>query len=419
MAKYLGNKSACLLRSVQKRALSIKEAEEEKLRREQDLVPYIPKDCLSNILVRLPLDSLQRSRFVCKTWFDMINNPVFIDTHLNRSETVLIFLRSERVIHPFSMTSLSQEKPNTYSVEQNILHNKSNSIFRESPVDFLLKFYIQFLEIKEGKSKIGEFNISCLGGIRATCNGLILLENKLKKGGVMVMNPVTRELILLPLGTLYPAHKESYGFAFSLLTRLFKVVHLFKDEMGYVGCEILNLGENMWREVDGPSFGLFQWFGAKPIWAIGALHWIPQIDYSDYIVYMELETEKFGTIQLPKSSRIHDGIVKLEKCLSFVTHTEMNQIEVWTLKDLYEEWMKLHIISVGCIPDMVPLFGSRNGGEIIFKRYEDGSLYSYDFYLQVMKSVEMEKKYSSSYLPHVNSLISWRNCHVTSSQKAN
>ncbi|KAK9269830.1 hypothetical protein L1049_025403 [Liquidambar formosana] len=397
MAKSMGNKNTSLLKLVEERALS-KKAEEEK---KQNHVPYIPGECISNILVRLPLESLQKSRFVCKPWYNMINSSIFIDDHFGRSEAVLIFL-----------TPVAKEKPNTFSVEANILLSESIPIFNQPIIHPTSKYYIQFLEIEDGKSKVVDFNASCLGCIRATCNGLILLDNKLKKGGLIVLNPVTRKLRALPPGTIYPSHRESYGFALSHLTSEYKVVHLFRDEMGYIGCEILNLGTISWTVVNGPSSGLFGWFGYEPVSAIGALHWVPQVDHNEYLVSMEIDDEKFHSIPLPKSSGRHDGIVEMRGLLCFVTHEEeINQMDIWILKGLcHEKWIKQHSITMGCIMDMVPLFSLRINEEMIFKRDEDGSLYAYDFQLRVMRQVEMPMGFSPLFgccLPHINSMISW------------
>jgi hypothetical protein len=302
----------------------------------------------------------------------------------------LIFLSSKKrgSLYAFPSASILPEKPNTISIEAKFLQTECVPVFGLPTMDPTLKSYIQYLEIDGGRSKVVEYNASCLGNIRATCNGLILLDNKLKKGGLIVMNPVTRKLIALPLGTLYPPHNESYGFASSNVTDDYKVVHLFRDELGFLSCEILILGTRLWREVNGPSFGLF----------------------SDFRVSMYVEKEKFHTIPLPKSSRTHDRIVETGDFLSFVTHEEANQIDIWILKGLGESWTKQHSITMGCIMDMVPLLSLRIKGDMIFKRDEDGSFYAYDFQLQVMRKVEMEKGFvplSSSLLPHVNSLVSW------------
>lgn len=407
MTSPMGNKNSSLLRLVEERALSM----EEKKKQQEALVPYLHKDCVSNILVRLPLDCLQRSRFVCKPWYTIINSPLFTDAHLHRSESVLIFLSSieRESLYRSPMASIPPEKPNTVSVETKFLQSACVPVLGQPNMDPNMKSYIKFLEISGEKSKVGEYNVRCLGNIRASCNGLILLDNKLKKGGLIVINPVTRKLIALPLGTLYPPHDESYGFALSNISREYKVVHLFRDELGFLGCEILILGTRLWRGVNGPSFGLVGWFGHMPVSAIGALHWVPHIDHSDYIVSMDVDTEKFHTVPLPKSSRTHDGIVEMGGFLSFVTHVELNQIDVWILKGIGELWTKQHSIITGCIMDMVPLFSLRIKGDMIFKRDEDGSFHTYDFQLQVMRKVEMENHrlpVSCSLLPHVNSLVS-------------
>lgn len=419
MANPMENKNVRLLRLVEKRALA-KKTEEEKIKQQGILVPYLPKDCVTNILIRLPLESLQRSRFVCKPWYNIINSAKFIETHLCRSETVLIFLSSikKQRLFPSSAPSSLPQRPNCISVESKLVQSKSAALFDQSVVD-PSSFSVQFLEFSGAKSKIVEYNLRCRGDIRATCNGLILLDNKMKKGGLIVMNPVTRKLSALPLGTLYSPHNESYGFVLSSVTGEYKVVHLFRDVLGYVSCEVLNLGSRSWREIDGPSFGLFGWFGYSPVSAIGALHWIPRVDQSDYIVSMEVDEEKFHQVPLPKSCKTADRIVEVGGSLGFVTHhEEVCQIDIWILKSLFGEvWTKHHSITVGCILDMVPLFSLRIKGDMIFRRDEDGSFYVYDFQLGTMAKVEMVKgcvPLSASYLPHVNSLVSW--CRMDGTQ---
>ncbi|XP_015886229.3 F-box protein CPR1 [Ziziphus jujuba] len=409
MAKSIKNKNVNLLRLVEEGASS-KKTQEEKRKQQEILVPYLPKDCITNILIRLPLESLQRARFVCKPWYNIINNAKFIDSHLCRSETVLIFLIERRSSFSSSMSSSPPEKPNSISVENKLLQSKPLPFFEQRyPAS---SFSVQFREFNGENSEIGEYNLRCMGNIRATCNGLILLDNKMKKGGLIVMNPVTRKMSTLPPGTLFPPHMESYAFALSNVTGEYKVVHLFRDNLGHVSCEILNLGMKFWREINGPSFGLFGWFGYSPVSAIGALHWIPQIDHSDYIISMEVDMEKFHQVPLPKCCRTYDRIVELGGCLSFITHhEEVSQIDIWILKSLFGEvWTLQHSITVGTILDMVPLCSLRIKGDVVFMRDEDRSFYIYDFELQEMKKVELVKgdvPLSASYLPHINSLVSW------------
>ncbi|XP_059631973.1 uncharacterized protein LOC132274666 [Cornus florida] len=403
-SKLMADKSTRLTRLVEERALSKKGKKKQK----ENLAPYLPKECIYDILVQLPPETIHRLSYVCKPWYKMVNSSIFIDDNLNRSETVLIFLFSVKKNHnPYSKTIVPQETSNTFSVEDGLFRSQFLPLFLQQNIepssDF---FHIQSMEIKDGKSKIREFNVTCLGEIRATCNGLILLDNKMKRG-LIVLNPVTRKLIALPLGTMiHPPHEESYGLVLCKSTRQYKLIHLFEDEMRYIGCEILILGARPWRMVDGPPFGLLRWLGCNPVSAIGALHWIPHIDGSNYLVSLITDDEKFHQTSLPKRCGTHDGIVEMGGLLSFMTHEDTCHIDIWILSGLNgEDWIKQHSIIEGCSMKMIPLYCSRVKGEIVFED-KDGSLYAYDF--ESMKKIDMECRFPiKSCYPHVNSLVSW------------
>ncbi|OVA03766.1 F-box domain [Macleaya cordata] len=413
MAKQAGKSTTNLLRLVQERAICkgkeqpiSKEKENKKNKKEKYFVPDLPKDCIYKILMILPIESLQRSRFVCKPWFNMINNSLFVEAHLRRSEMVLIFLSK-------SIQGGTSSNENVFHVDD-LLKSQPEpfSIFQRPILEPDEKFYMQFMEIEDGKSTVRSLNLSCLGKIRATCNGLILLEHKLKRGGSLVINPITRKMIPIPLGTISTPHNESFGFAFSSCTEEYRVVHLFRDESGYVGCEIITVGSRPWRVIDGPKYGLFGWFGNEPVFATGALHWVPHMNRSEYIVSLGVEDERFRQIPLPKSSKRYDRLVEMGGSLSFLNHVNHNQIDVWILKDLDGDWTMKHSITVGYVMDMVPVGCSRNNSEVlVFMRSRDKSLHTYDIEQQEMRKIEiMEGCFPSagSYVPHINSLVSWK-----------
>jgi len=268
------------------------------------------------------------------------------------------------------------------------------------------KLCFNFIEFREGKSRQAEYRLRCTGKIRAACNGLLLIDNAMKKRGLVVLNPVTSKGISLPVGTIIPSHDaESYGFAYSDAPGDYKAVHLFRDDLGYINCEILILGAKFWKEVNGPDFGLFSWLGYKPVSAFGALHWIPNVHVTNYMVSMELTTDKFYSVPLPTSCGKHDRVLEMGRFLAFITHQGPN-IDIWILKGLHDEvWTKHHCITVGCKRDMVPILSLKNGGDMIFWRKADGSLYAYDYKLELMRKVEGQVPPDS--YPHVNSLVSW------------
>lgn len=409
MAKSMGSKGKNLARLVEEKACSKRLQQEEEQRR----IPYLPKDCITNILLCLPHKSLLRSMLVCKSWRDIIKSLNFVHAHLHRSDTILIFL--SRLPAPDNiysvLTSRPPDNPNYFSIDTNYLQSQNIPILTQPAIHYPRKSCVKFMEFSNGKCEERDYKISCLGKIRATCDGLILLENRIKKGGLIVLNPVTRKLDPLPLGTLCPPHNESYGFALSEVSRVYKVVHLFRDELNYFHCEILSLGTRVWRPLDGPEPGLFGWLGYRPVFAIGYLHWVPFVDHSDYIVSMEMDSEKFHKVALPTSCRTHDRILEIRGSLCFIAHEEMTQINIWMLEGLSgHAWKQTCSITMGCTFDMVPLLGLKMSGDIIFERDEDYSLYRYHFELKEIRRIEVQENLalsSNSYFAHVNSFISW------------
>lgn len=375
-------------------------------------VPYLPKDCIFNIIVHLPIEYLLTSRFVCKSWHEIVNSPAFINAHLRRSEIGLIFLAPVRNAPPgydFGKTLGSSAAKISFSVESRVSELQSNSVYHWPLIDPPLLFCIKFMEIKEGQSTIKEYNTTCVGKIRATCNGLIVLENRMKKGGLVVMNPITRDLKTIPFGTRSSPQRESYGLGFLHELSVYKLVHLFKDDFEYICCEIMNIGSRSWREVNGPPNGLFGWLGHQPVFAIGALHWVPRVEHNEYLVSMPLHDEKFRKVPLPYTAGVHDRVFEMDGFLGFASRQNTDQIDVWTLRSLgVGSWEKQYSIIVDGKRDMVPLYCSRICGEIVFK-CKDNDLYAYDHHLQVMRKIEVNKESFPSigcYFPHVNSLIS-------------
>ncbi|XP_026415637.1 uncharacterized protein LOC113311017 [Papaver somniferum] len=359
------------------------------------------KDCIYRTLIKLDVESLQRSKFVCKAWYKMISNTIFIEDRLCRSEMGLIFLYK-------SSEKETSSNENVFHVEQHYLSRKTGINWMPRIDQYEAELNLRFMEIKDGKSTVRSLKLNTYGQIRAVCNGFLLLESKTKCGPI-VINPVTREYTVLCRGTetLLPRF-ESYGLAFSHGTEEYKVVHLFRDDLQFFGCEIIVVGSHTWRAVDGPSSGLINQLGKAPIVAIGAFHWMPHIENSDYIVSMGIDDEKFRKIKLPNPSGKFDGLVDMGGCLSFLNQVSLNQLDVWILEDLHgSKWTLKHKITVGSTICMVPVgYNSRNN-ELVLKK--GPSLGTYDFEQRQMKWIEGCSPYMESYMPHFNSLVSWRN----------
>lgn len=375
-------------------------------------VAHLPYDLVFKILLLLPAKVLYRFSFVCKTWYNLINSQAFIEAHLHLCETNLVFLNSRPI---------SKRRPNAFSIETKLgLSDDSTRFSLFLPRRLQHDHYIHFLEFfQDGKGKVSDPNICGLGKILATCNGLILATTE-KNQGLLVMNPMTRKLIRFPLGTIVPSTDESYGFVFDQHKREYKVVHLFRDSQRFIGCEVLSVRTRSWRAVDGPSSELFRSFERKAVTATGALYWLPAKRECSYLVSLGMDDEKFVTRALPvNNSTPNDNLVEIGGFLSYVAHVTKYRMQIWILKGnekSVEDWAKQYTINMDRdIRDLIPLFATRNGTRLVFKRYtEEHFLYAYDFQDEEMKEVELEIEglhfdLFRTHLPHLNTLASWVN----------
>lgn len=412
-----------LLRMVEERIKLKRELEEnqkkleEKKKKPQDdpvAVPNLPEECNFNIIVRLPLETIIISRFVCKEWYGIVNSPLFIDAHLQRSEIGLIYLAPAKRALPSSdvgKASSSLAVKVDFSVESKVSELLSTSDHHWHLFNPLMLSRIKFLEIKDDKSTIREYNVTCMGQIKAVFNGFIILEIKMKRGGLVFLNPVTRKLNMIPSGTKSPYRIESYGLAFCHESNRYKLVHLFQDTFKYFDCEVMDIESGSWRGVNGPPNGFFGRLIHNPVFAMGALHWIPNVDNNEHIVSMTLKDEKFRKIPLPSMGGVHDRILEICGFLGFVTRQCADQIDVWILRSVDDQsWEKQLSISVDCTREMIPLFYMRVEVKLVFKVVGDNDLYVFDRHFEMRKIKVNEECFTSvfSLFPHVNSLISLR-----------
>ncbi|KAI3731740.1 hypothetical protein L1987_62929 [Smallanthus sonchifolius] len=406
-------KAMSFLKLDEERASLKKKLDEQKRKQQLDSVPYLPKDCVTNILIRLPIESLPQSRFVCKPWYSIIKSPTFIRDNLHRAQKVIIFLSPVKAFLRswYDQEPNFHENPNTFYVESKVFELKWIPVLHRPLINTSLKYAIKYMVLEDGKGIIRDYNATCMGKIRASCDGLIVLDNMLRKDELVIMNPVTRDLNLLPSGTTDLALYESFGLVYG--ARGYKLVHLFRDESHgqFIGCEVLQIGEKSWRVIDGPAFGLIKWFPYDPVFAIGSLHWVPEYDHSEHIVTMTIEDEKFHKIMLPKACRFNDQIMEAYERLCFVTHEEANEVtSIWMLGSMSgDAWMKTYTIAVGCIRDLIPLYFSRFKWEL-YLLDKDGSVFGFSFEDRKMKKFTTMKGnfmlVGASYSIHVNSLVS-------------
>ncbi|GMY37046.1 F-box protein At5g65850-like [Fagus crenata] len=255
----------------------------------------LPKDVIIEILGRLPAKCLLRFKCVCKEWCSIIQDQVFIETHLNKA--------------PF------------------ITH------------------YTDKDETSLGTYRIVVGNFETMG----TVNGLSL-EKSCDSEECRIRNPTTRQILDLP----HP-HKGTFCvvFCYKSLGQC-KLVSLYKDETCY-GCQVLTIEkDDQWRELEVPSS---QGNKVLQVSLINipkeVVHYTMVImDGTEIYVKiytLDFENECFSTTNstltqgsFTRSSKV--SIIGWDGCLSYAEVTE-EALNVWVLEDYKEKrWSKRKIV---------------------------------------------------------------------------
>ncbi|KAL1533807.1 F-box protein-like protein [Salvia divinorum] len=310
-------------------------------------------DLLYQIFMLLPAESLFRLQFVCKQWFGLINSSIFVTSHAQKSEMVLI--------------------------AQQVAFWPRGGVGKP-------KAYFHFLSLDGLRSSFVESSVDDLGSVRASYDGLVLGLNSRRKR-LVLMNPMTGKYVDLPLGVSCHHLCESFGIAFCSESKTYKVVHLFREVLGGVGCEIMSLETRKWRRVEEP-LQLVR-IRQTPVSVGGSLHWLAARRGHDCFVSLDVFDEKFVTKKLPVKRAWGDRLVEIAGDLGFVSRAEVNALEVWILSELGGEcnWIKrcridLRADFVHCIP----VCSRRDGKEMVLECVK-GRLCVYDFDREEMRLV--------------------------------
>ncbi|KAI8558157.1 hypothetical protein RHMOL_Rhmol04G0067600 [Rhododendron molle] len=115
-------------------------------------VPELPNHIICDILSRLPINSILTCKRVCKAGRNLTLEPYFAKLHISRVPLSLIFYRH----------STNANTPSHFEILQ--LHDPTDFGHRSATVKFTTGIYFPHMDI----------------GKVASCNGLILLSNRLK-----------------------------------------------------------------------------------------------------------------------------------------------------------------------------------------------------------------------------------------------
>ncbi|CAL5059680.1 unnamed protein product [Urochloa decumbens] len=284
----------------------------------------VPQDTQWIVLAFLPGRVVVKLRSVCKFWRDCIEEPSFVDCHLNNA------CRLYQSIACF--TSLDDGLVHVYTFDPATMN------FRSVELVFSNRFHMS-----------------------GPCNGLVCAYDI--NGDAEVLNPTTRKHLRLPDSILKSRSLCSeYFVGFVHSTKEYKVVSV-RHCVQFLAFEICTIGKLSWRTIR-ESAELLK--ATKAVTVNGSMYWLllneASSGFSREILMLNLTEETFTKIAIPDAVRKHDlelfeGEGKL-LLLSNHYDTSSGSIvsDIWVVASTNQDWVHLHTVTPRMPVGMSPFF---------------------------------------------------------------
>ncbi|KAF5207912.1 F-box protein cpr1 [Thalictrum thalictroides] len=298
----------------------------------------LPHKLILEILSRIPAKTLLQFKLVCKSWYNSIQDPVFIKMHINRSmenDHTSVFLASEP---SYSMSA--------------------------GPFDLVSQIYSL-----EGDShdKCMEFENPILHKSRVlgSCNGLVCLSN----GKVMcLLNPFTREYKMIKVNEEISFRKSVFGLGYDganddyILVQLVHTDDCFdfydfgSDDDMDSGVYVYSLKDTLlcskianipYRRLYAPDLGVY---------LNGCLHWVATKKQCAPVDIIAFDNTEKVFREMPRPVNLGEGanmtLGLLGGKLSILCDFYQKDSELWVMGKygVADSWIKLVSMVRGFLP---------------------------------------------------------------------
>ncbi|KAL2463316.1 F-box/kelch-repeat protein [Forsythia ovata] len=320
--------------------------------RKPDSVPFVnlPREIITEILLRLPVKSLLKFRCVSKSWLSLISSPRFIKTHLEISTN-----------------------NNIYS------HNKI--IFISASASHILYTCSFYPEIDDNPTMdiVPIYNHSShterVVRIVGSCNGLICLV--LEPRIVVILNPATKKSRKLPVSVKSNRLTMDYGFGYDESNNDYKVVEIswthFISDKYENQVKVYSSKTKSWRIIDGTAGFIVHGCG---VFANGAIHW--KVQYPDgnptdwFIIAYNVTTDRYKMVAKPQfETGLLNSLLVVSAGRLCVSCKYFTHADIWVMKEyeVEESWTKLvrvpNYLDLKSQINTTPFFVLENGGVLL------------------------------------------------------
>ncbi|KAI8011655.1 F-box/kelch-repeat protein [Camellia lanceoleosa] len=316
--------------------------------------PILPQELIADILCRLPVKSLSRFKSVSHSWYSLISNPHFAQTHF---------------------TQTTNKKP-----DRLILISDSHTLFSvDYAADSPVATEIHFPSVEDESYDVW-------AEILGSCNGLVLALNE-SDVAMYLLNPSTRESKKIPespfaLNSVNACNR--CGLGYDSMSDGFKIVMLsyydggVDEESGATTetntiVSVYSLKSDSWRKIQGSSY-LHCAGDPSGVYLNGCIHWqaLRGSDYISVIVAFDLGNEVFWEFLPPPLVTnavlpwFYPPVLGGFLCLPAYT-------DVWVMKEYgkKESWTKFSFCKREDISTRINLVCLLEDGEFLLSRDEE------------------------------------------------
>ncbi|XP_028084668.1 uncharacterized protein LOC114285773 [Camellia sinensis] len=279
-------------------------------KKKKSSIPSLPDEIIFCILAWRPAEILYNSiRYVCRQWYNIINDPIFIKEQLLRCTTGLFI----------------QQKRTPYRA--------------------------QFVDFGKMNVALTEVNVPFPNTVLATCDGLVLFRDK--QDTLHVANPLTKQSLIVPPFDCHPSYGLPYfSLVYARSTMECKVLCIDKP----YGCDVYKCmmitpgKDHAWKLINTNTFSdpTCRIFHHPPVFVEGLLYWGSRCFRC--VVAWDIESEMFYEFPKPavQSKPCIFHFVPMAKSLSCLVWSILQALfDVFVLSDpMSGEWRKLYKIEL-------------------------------------------------------------------------
>lgn len=326
----------------------------------------VPSSIICDILSRLPIKACLNCKFVCKEWYHVVMNPVFMELRRSRNFyfTLLFYGKFCNSTTNFILLDLD----NASSVD-----NMGNVCVS---VDAMVRFKSEF--------NIPNWKLHLVN----ECNGVICLKAREMWSPYLICNPLTCQFVTVKQSRK-PFHSlQGYGLGCCPVSGQFKILRILMTKFKYVA-EIQTLGTDEWRSI-GDAHICKERLGA---YMHDSLHWYSSKDHC--IWSFHFGNEQFLCVPVPDDTKGNASadVVVFDSYLCFsCISKEGYQREIWLMKvySMKDSWVKQFVMEKGEFGLLyVPLL-RMGSGEILVSFRGRCNLLAYDLKSETYKKVKVD-----------------------------